>query len=297
VVTATGGWDTMLRRGKLPDAAPALPSIYLMLPLTLALARGETPPIGRRAVIIGGGKKALGLARQLKQRGAEQVTILWRRDQERIGVGKEDLARAREEGVTARAGVRVSRLLGQGDRLRELAYTDQRMRQRGESGERVIEVDTVVAASGRLPEMIFVPLGAEEEGVSPDRWQTVLPYRDPSVSPRGRFDAAEPVGDYRAAVEALAAGRRAAASAHRAVMGREVAPPEFMLTPHSRVPDVGGLEHLLDAPPQQSFPRLDQDAELLPAGPGEALSEEAVKAEARRCLNCGLICYYRTQYH
>jgi NADPH-dependent glutamate synthase beta subunit-like oxidoreductase len=296
-ITATGGWDTMLQRGRLPDAAPALPSIYLLLPLTLALARGERPPIGRRTVIIGGGKKALGLARRLGELGAEQVTVLWRREMERVGVAKEELARAREQGVAARAGVRVSRLMGQGDELRELAYTDQNMRRRGESGERVIEVDTVVAAGGRLPEMIFAPLGAEEEGAAPERWQTVLPYRDPSVSPRGLFDAAEPVGDYRAAVEAVAAGRRAAASAHRAMMGQEVAPPAFMLTPASRVPDVAGLEHLLEAPPQQEFPRLDQDAELTPAQPGAELSEEAVKSEARRCLNCGLICYYRTRYH
>jgi hypothetical protein len=27
------------------------------------------------------------------------------------------------------------------------------------------------------------------------------------------------------------------------------------------------------------------------------LSEDAAREEAKRCLNCGLICYYRTKYN
>jgi NADPH-dependent glutamate synthase beta subunit-like oxidoreductase len=38
--------------------------------------------------------------------------------------------------------------------------------------------------------------------------------------------------------------------------------------------------------------RLDPSAEI-----ALGLDEKAAKKEAARCLNCGLVCYYRTQYH
>ncbi len=298
VLTATGGWDSLLNQGDPLEPAPALPGLYLMLPLSLALAAGQEVALGGKVVIVGGGRKALTLAKDLRARGADSVTILWRRDLDQVGVGKEQLAAARGEGIKARMGVRVSRIMGQGDRLTRLAYTDRRVLEAaGETGERVIEADAVVVAGGRLPEMIFVPLGPENGG-GEGHWQTLVPYRDPSAEPRGLFDGSEPVSDFRAAVEAVAAGRRAAASLHQYLGGQGIAPPEFMLSPHSQVLEVTSLENLMEVPPPHAFPRFDQPAELsIEDGQPSELTEEAAKEEARRCLNCGLLCYYRSQYH
>ena len=297
VFTATGGWDSLLMQGELTPA-PALPSLYLMLPLNLALASGQSVDLGKKVVIVGGGKKALALAKDLLSRGAESVTILWRRDLAEISLDREKLVQVREQGIKARHGVRVNRLMGQDDSITHVVYSDPRVRAAaGEQGEHMVEADSVVVAGGRLPEMIFVPL-SEEQGGGEGQWQTVAPYRDPSAEPRGLFDAAEPVSDYRVAVEAVAAGRRAAASLHKQLSGQNVAPPEWMLSPESEVLDVSGLVDLMEVPPAHIFPRFDQPEDL-PLEPGEIvdLSEEAAKEEARRCLNCGLICYYRTKYN
>jgi len=298
VFTATGGWDSLLMQGGDIPPAPALPSLYLMLPLNLALAAGQKVDLGSRVVIVGGGKMALAMARDLRARGADSVTILWRRVLDQVGVGKEQLAEAREQGIKARLGVRVSRLMGNGDSITHLALTDRKIQNAGgETGERIIEADSVVVAGGRLPEMAFVPW-AMEEGGGEGQWQTLIPYLYPSAEPRGLFDASEPVSDYRAAVEALAGGRRAAASLHQYLSGREIAPPDHMLSLESKVLDVNALKNLMEVPPAHTFPRFDLPAEL-PIATGELveLDEEAARQEARRCLNCGLICYYRSKYN
>jgi formate dehydrogenase beta subunit len=297
VLTATGGWDSLLMMGEIAPA-PSLPSLYLMLPLNLALASGKDVNLGNKVVIVGGGKKAIALAKDLIKRGAGSVTILWRRSMDEIGFDTEQRAELRDMGIKLRHSVRVTRLMGKGDSITNIAYSDPRVRAAsGEEGEHVIEADSVVVAGGRLPEMIFAPWD-EEQGGGEDQWQTLVPYRDPSAEPRGIFAAAEPVSDYRAAVEAVAGGRRAAASVHKHLTGQSVTPPEKMLTPESHVLDVNTLVNLMEVPEAHAFPRYDLPEDLpIEAGETVELSEEAAREEAKRCLNCGLICYYRTTYH
>ena len=61
---------------------------------------------------------------------------------------------------------------------------------------------------------------------------------------------------------------------------------------------VNQVFNLLEAPERQPMPLADEMALL--DGTSEAelgLSEQAAREEAKRCLNCGLICYYRTKYN
>jgi formate dehydrogenase beta subunit len=297
VLTATGGWDSLLMQGELTPA-PALPSLYLMLPLNIALASGQQVDLGGKVIIVGGGKKAVALAKDLLKRGAGSVTILWRRDMAEISFDRDKLSEVREMGIKVRHGARVTRLMGKDDSITHIAYSDPRVRSAaGEEGEHIVEADSVVVAGGRLPEMIFVPWD-EEQGGGEGKWQTLVPYRDPSAEPRDIFHTAEPVSDYRAAVEAVAGGRRAAASVHQHLTGQGIAPPELMLGPESDVLDVTSLVNLMEVPEAHVFPRYDLPDDLpIEAGDPVELSEEAAREEAKRCLNCGLICYYRTKYN
>jgi NADPH-dependent glutamate synthase beta subunit-like oxidoreductase len=297
IMVATGGWDSLLMRGPEPPSAPALPSVHLLLPLTLALARGETPQLGRRVALVGGGRQALEVARRLRAAGAERVVVLWARELEELGYSREELLPLREEGIRVRAGVRVVRLEGVGDRLTGLAYQSLSPAE-GEEGERVLEVEAVVAAGGRLPEVIIVPRPGGEEAPPEQRpWQTLTPYRDPADEPCGLFDASQPASDYRAAVEAVGAGRRAAASLHYWLQGQQVLPPEGMLSRRRPFVDLPRLENLLEVPPRQEMPVVPPEERLDPNQEVElGLRPEQVKAEARRCLQCGTICYARTQY-
>ncbi len=300
VLLATGGWDSLLNRGPFPTPAPAMPSVFLALPLSLAWASGHEATVGQKTAIVGGGRQSLDLARKCLANGAKEVTILWRRNRDGLGLGREDLAAAAAQGVQACLNARVTHIMGRGDDLTHLAYTDLRAED-GESPERIIEVDAVIAVSGRLPDLIIHPqLPEEGQDIPADQigWTGMLPYTRPDLEPRGIFDAMEPVSDHRAAVEAVGAGRRAAASIQKLLYGEHPAAPEKMLSKVSKVLTVTSLENLLPVEPRQPMPLADEQARLDPAQEVElGFDQQAVQAEAKRCLNCGLLCYYRGSYH
>jgi NADPH-dependent glutamate synthase beta subunit-like oxidoreductase len=160
-------------------------------------------------------------------------------------------------------------------------------------------VDTVITASGRLPEMIFVKVPGLEGEDTPLLWQTVSPYPGPpAVKPEGIFATTDPMSDYRAVVEAIGAGRRGAASIQLYLTGKQVVPPENMITTITNVLDVAQVENLMPVESRQKMPERPAVERIDPSLEVElGLNEEMVRNESARCLNCGLICYVRSKYH
>jgi len=59
-------------------------------------------PVGRRVVVIGGGMTAVDAAVQSRKLGAQEVTIVYRRDQQRMPASKHEQEWAQLNGVTIR---------------------------------------------------------------------------------------------------------------------------------------------------------------------------------------------------
>ena len=296
VLVAVGGWDAQLVPGHAMETDPALPHVHLALPVSLALASGRDVKVGRKVAMIGGGRDMLKLARKLMKNGVEEVTILCRRPRKETGVSFDEAMEAAAEGIRIIPTARVVSLNGQGDRLTGLTYeTDSRI-------EAAVEADSVVAATGRLPEMIVRLLpnqGSEDQPVNPDKllWEAVPPYK-PGNAPKDLFARRESVSDHWAAVDAIGAGRRAAASIHQILSGEAIQGPEVDLVRGLPMFSVDQLENLYEVGPRQDMPeigpaeRLDTSKEV-----AVGLTEEAARAESSRCLGCGLLCYVRTRYH
>jgi len=301
VVLATGGWDATLLRGPEPDLEQAAPGLYLLLPVSLAWAQGIDVPVGRRVVIVGGGQMALDAARRCRQAGAEQVTIVYSRSKGELGLSDSDLTKIGHEGTEVYFDATLSQFKGVDDSLTQLVFSHlvSSTAARRRFAELAIPADTVITASGRLPEMIFVKVPALEGEETPLLWQTISPYQPPStVRPEGVFASSDPISDYRAVVEAIGAGRRAAASTHMFITGKEVAPPLHMITSQTVVLDVGQVQELLPVGARQKMPKRPPEEHFDPSLEIErGLTEEMAKQEALRCLNCGLICYTRGRYH
>jgi NADPH-dependent glutamate synthase beta subunit-like oxidoreductase len=294
---ATGGWDASLLRGDMTSPQTALPGLFLLLPLTLAWAAGKQVDLGEHAVIVGAGKKGLHLAYQCLEHGAQKVTVLWRRKRDDIAIDDQEFAQARDKGVSFAFNVKVMGLGGQGDRLSRLTYTTSSE----EPGDlREVDLDSLIVASGRAPGLIIRPSGErDEEGkLSNLDWESVLPYHRAGQPGRGLFTNHEPVSDFKAAVEAIGSGRRAASSVNQLLSGEPVSAPANMLGPDSKLIDVDKLINLAQVDARQPMPTAEQEAILSdPSVEVElGLSEEAARKEAGRCLNCGLICYQRTTY-
>ncbi|MCF8097258.1 MAG: FAD-dependent oxidoreductase [Desulfarculaceae bacterium] len=298
VVLATGGWDAALMLGDPAHMKPGMPGLELLLPLMISWAQGREVELGQRVVLVGGGKQTLAAARGCQERGAKEVTILWPAGEDATGVAHQELEKAQEEGIKMRFRATVISLEGAGGRLTGLSYSQP---PNGHAArEETLAVDTVVAASGRVPGAIFTPTAPrDEEGkLTGDAWRTVMPYAPPSGGPGGLFQADEAISDFRAAVEAIGAGRRAAASVNQLLSGEEVASPPGMPARDTHVLRVDQVFNLIEAPERQPMPQADEMALLNGTSEAElGLSEQAAREEAKRCLNCGLICYYRTKYN
>jgi NADPH-dependent glutamate synthase beta subunit-like oxidoreductase/NAD-dependent dihydropyrimidine dehydrogenase PreA subunit len=284
VLLATGGWDAMLMRGQEPNLDHAIPGLYLLLPLSLAWAQGMDVPMGKRVVIAGGGDMALDAARKCMQTGAEQVTVLYRRSQKEVGLTNSEVAQLSDQSIVPHFRATLSQFKGVDDQLTQLVYRQTASGNGSQAGQSIFR-------------RVKIP-GLEGED-TPLLWQTILPYHEPTtIRPEGLFATTEPMSDYRAAVEAIGAGRRSASSIHLHLSGKQVVPPENMITAQTEVLDVEKVVELLPVGPRQKMPERLAPERIDPSLEVElGMTEEMVRNESVRCLNCGLICYVRSKYH
>ena len=201
-------------------------------------------------------------------------------------------------------------MFGEENRLTELEYIelDTLIKQ-------TLPVNTLVFASGRFPELIFtkakneaetdasgdvsaetsevVSTEASESADAPMKWEAIAPYKAPALKAQtGLFADGDVLSDYSAAIKAIGAGRRSAASIHQVMYGIDPSLTEKVLTPNSNVQDVDRVENVTSSS-RQIMP-LSSPKDLVIRGELEkGFNEAAAQVEADRCLQCGLVCYER----
>ena len=280
VTLATGGWDSRLARNGGGRSESPVPGLCLLLDVMRPDDRA--PVCSNATVIYGGAGLALEAARRCLGRGARQVTIVLRED-----APPADLAA--ESGICVLTGTAIEALHGTGDRLtgltlRDLASDETRLEAAG----------TLVMAAGRMPELIFRGDALEEDAAPPTAetiaWTAVSPYKAPLVAADalGLFSEADVLSDFSAAIKAIAAGRRTAASAHQVMSNGAPLLDENVVTPKTVVQNVSRVEAVASV--ARTIMPLDHDGVELELG----LDEAAARREADRCLQCGLICYRHT---
>ncbi len=113
-------------------------------------------PIGRRVVVIGGGMTAIDAAVQSKLLGAEEVTIVYRRSQERMSASAHEQEHAQTAGVRIRCGAAPVRLEGEGRVTAAVfAYT------REEGGRLEVTAETFTLPA----DQVFLAIGQTLDGV------------------------------------------------------------------------------------------------------------------------------------
>jgi len=302
VFIAAGGWDSRLARGVINEIESMIPGIYMLLDVVrFGKAQSEKFFCQSDAVICGGGKLALQAAEIFKARGAKTITILFRESAQNSPVSASDLEILGAGHVNIIYDAAVNRLFGEQEQLKQIEYIQVN------SAERItIPAQTLVVASGRFPELIFIKSrpaddgseesvepAADEAEDAPLRWEAVLPYKQPALKDEvGLFSEGDVLADYSAAIKAIGAGRRAAASIHQFMHGIDPSLTENVITPQSEIQDVDHVENVIAV--QRQIMPLCSGQELAVCGEIErGFSEEMARAEADRCLQCGLICYER----
>ena len=178
-------------------------------------------PVGRRVVVIGGGMTAVDAAVQSKLLGAEEVTIAYRRGKEQMNASEFEQALAAQNGVVIRHWVQPKRVIAQFGKVTgvELEYTAERDGKLAGTGETfVVAADQVFKAIGQT----FVPAALNGSGplIALDKGRIRVDAEGRTSHPK-IWAGGDCVVDAREdlTVSAVAAGRDAAESIHRALMG------------------------------------------------------------------------------
>ncbi len=287
VFLAVGGWDSRLvRTGGKGDISPA-PGCHLLIDVAKAGTEGYPPiQLDGHVMIVGSPALNDALIQRCKDLGAGRTTILMRK------AAPGDFGDAH---VYADMG--IHRIYGQGDRIKavELIQLDTHETQR-------VDADHIIFAAGRIPELVFVPsTGTEDEpsqqeeaAEGPIQWSAFAPYKQPAChTESGLMSEGDAMTDFSAAIRAIAAGRRAAASLHKAIYALDVDLPENVVTPDTPVQNVDRVFHV-PASRRQTMPMADVNQLSRGSELEMGYSPQTAKKEADRCLQCGLICYQHT---
>lgn len=300
VLIAVGGWDTQMPQRTSGDLLKPLPGVYLLVDFLLAHREGKQRPLGKRVFILGGGSAALEAARIHIREDAREVHMLFRGPREEAPFSEEVLKDAEEQGIELLFESAVTRMLGRGHQITHLEIAD--LTASPEEGRELLEADTLLTGAGRFPELIYVRQPQEtdkdeEPGEDTVIWETLIPYAGPAAEElTGIFRAGEATGDYRAVVEAIGSGRRSASTIHRHLQRESVEGPAHMIRANTQVVCLDEVEPVSTAPREIVPVRPAEDLRANPSLEIElGFDEDQAVREAKRCLQCGLICYRRME--
>jgi len=181
----------------------------------------DTPiKIGERVVTVGGGNVAMDSSRTALRLGARESIIVYRRSEEELPARAEEVHHAKEEGIRFQFLTNPVELIGEDGLLKgmrcvrmELGEPDQSGRRRPvsiEGSEFVIEVDTVVIAIGNGPHPLIPKTTPDLEVTR--RGNIVADPETGRTSKRGVFAGGDIVTGAATVIEAMGAGKRAAAA-------------------------------------------------------------------------------------
>ncbi len=275
VLVATGAW----RSARLGIEGEDGPQVLDGLSFLRCVKAGAAPRLGQRVVVVGGGNTALDAARVARRLGA-QVTQLYRRGAAQMPAAAEEVAAALEEGVTIEylcAPVRIAP--GQVTCVRmALGAAD--------AGGRAQAVPVAGSEYTIAADSVIVAVGQSVELPEPDARPGAARVNEATLATQleGVFAAGDSVLGPASIIEAIAQGRRAAASMDRFLGGDgEIDRP----APVDTAPDLPTAaargtqrQQWRTVAPEQRL----RGFELVE----QAYGADATAAEATRCLSCDL---------
>ena len=273
------------RGAKLRCPGEELPGVMTGIDFLRAVNLGEAPAIGTSVAVIGGGNVAIDVARAAVRLGAE-VTVVYRRDRDSMPAADDEIAEAAEEGVSFRFLASPAEILGDG-RAETLKIELMELRGGKPAGTGVYEtmnVSAVISAVGQEIELNGISVDTGAKGtvtVSLPSFQT---------SEADVFAGGDVVTGPKFAIDAIAAGKEGAVSIHRyvhpgqsQVIGRDHRDYKAM-NPATAGVAIDGFD---TAPRQKASGGSAKDAEKTFRDLRGTLTEEQLKTETRRCLDCG----------
>ncbi len=270
--------------------------VFTSLRLLEMVARGQTPELGSKVLVIGGGNTAMDAARTAQRITGRPSTIIYRRSLAEMPAEEEELTWLFEEGNQLLELASPRRVLLQNGRVvalecvrTELGEPDSGGRRRPlaiPGSEFQLEADSIILAIGQRPDLGFL------EGAGLTFRQDGAIVTDPG-SRRTPIERVYAGGDVTRGpaiiIQACEDGRRAA----RAICQQLGVPWAMPVAPMPELSD----DDILSVKHERARKVDRHEAEMLPVAERagfacveQTLSEEAARGEARRCLQCSTFC-------
>lgn len=284
VFLAVGGWDSRLARTGGKGELSPVPGCHLLIDIMKAGSEGYPQvPLYGHVIVIGNPNIGTAMVQRCKDLGAQKVSVLIR-----------EAAPINLETADAIVNGGISRLYGQDNQLSAVDLTDLN------TGDiQKVEADHVVFASGRIPELIFIPAPPQTDEETPEKdtdgvaWEALPPYKQPAYRQEiGLMADGDVLTDFSAAIKAIAAGRRAAASIHQTLYDIDLDLPDNVVAPDTPVQNVHQVSRVPEKA-RQIMPLTDDNLIAKGAELEKGFDAAVADSESKRCLQCGLICYLR----
>jgi NADPH-dependent glutamate synthase beta subunit-like oxidoreductase/NAD-dependent dihydropyrimidine dehydrogenase PreA subunit len=272
-----------------------------VVPATLFLKRvnlGEEPRLSGPAVVVGGGSTAMDAARSAWRSGASPVTVVYRRGRAEMPAQVEEIEAAEREGIIVRTGLAPVEVMSRngavvGIRCAETAPTDLPPGADGRvpwapipDTDQELPARTIMVAVGEEPDPSILPEGA---GIEVSGWAGIV--ADPRTLATGRagiFAGGDVVSGPKTIIDAVASGRRAAASIHEYLAG--VPDGERVILDAVRYRTAHQDQISIDL---SNRPRAHAPLPMVKPGSFEAsqvgFDERTALAEAGRCFRCDAV--------
>ncbi|MBI3362774.1 MAG: FAD-dependent oxidoreductase, partial [Chloroflexi bacterium] len=266
---------------------------------------------GRRVLVLGGGNVAMDCARTAVRLDAKQVDVACLESREVMPAARHEIQEAEEEGITLYPGRSFTRILSADGRITGVeAVKVSFMRfepdgaltlETAPDSEHILACDTVIFAIGQRAGLAFIP---EDAGVGITRRGSVAVNPNTFAASRpGVFAAGDATGGTAFVIEAVASGHKAAENIRKYLRGERLESRRHPELPVVRLSPTEVAVRIrrgdIAVKPRVRMAALDGGArrrsfEEVNLG----YTEEEARAEAARCLQCGvcsecLSCYYK----
>ena len=258
---------------------------------------GKYISVGKKVAVVGGGNSAIDAARVALRKGAEEVHIVYRREQADMPAEEEEIAAAEEEGIKIHVLTTPVKVISKDGKVAAIECQKMALGDFDRSGRRspkaingseyTIEVDMLIEAIGQQPDTASLRLGEVKTGKG---GTLIADKRTLATDQKGVFTGGDAFTGPLTVIEAIASGQRAAASIKRFLEGKDLIPTvdrkDAESITYSNVPptDAETAEHA----------RVGI-AEIRPADRRTSMREVALnytareaKEESSRCLRCDI---------
>lgn len=273
-----------------------------------AHALGQKPPTGDKVIVVGGGNTAIDAARTCVRLGAE-VTLMYRRTRAEMPADLEEIVGAEDEGVQFKFLAAPAKVIGdENGRATHLEYYEMELGEPDESGrrrpvkkegsEQRMAASLIIPAIGQKPDLGC--LYSDDAGtcvLETTRWQTIVADEKTfQTAIPGVFTAGDVYTGPDLVISAIGDGRKAARSIHYYLTQGDIPVPATTqkgMIPYTLFQEIDPVERKKRAVLPHLCHGIERNCTFNEVE--GSLSEAEAKAEADRCLRCGLVCYDRDE--